>query len=387
MAQDYTVVYHTAAGGRGIDGVGLVQLPDGMMVAVVPIRRQEGWRCLIVRSIDGGRNWQPPVAELPYFTAAPFVHQGKVHLFAHANANLVLTRSQDGGTTWSDPVTLFDFSPNWYNCQTGMAVRHNRLYWAVGDLHVGDAVIQGRKEVPRIVVVAGDLGSDLMDPESWRKSPHVPWPGPGLPEQLLSPDMSDAPYPSMRMLEPNVLNVGGQLRVLATVKPPLQATTNLCAVFDVADDGEKLDLSFTQYHPMPGGQLKFCVIWDDVSQMFWATVNLAVDGQDQFEFKDPAEHGGEQPYSGAIRGNDRRFLMLFYGIDGLNWFPAGCVARAGRLGQSFMYPSHLVDGDDLLVIAWTSVNGDNRHDADVATFHRVRDFRRLAMNLRQDIDS
>ena len=26
-------------------------------------------------------------------------------------------------------------------------------------------------------------------------------------------------------------------------------------------------------------------------------------------------------------------------------------------------------------------------DADVATFHRVRDFRRLAMNLRQDIDA
>ncbi len=119
--------------------------------------------------------------------------------------------------------------------------------------------------------------------------------------------------------------------------------------------------------------------------MFWAAVNLAADGQDRFGFRDPGEKsGGENRTRG---GNDRRFLMLMYGLDGLNWFPAGCVARAGRLSQSFMYPSHLVDGDDLLVIARSSVNGDNRHDADVATFHRVRDFRRLAMNLRQDIDS
>ncbi len=108
--------------------------------------------------------------------------------------------------------------------------------------------------------------------------------------------------------------------------------------------------------------------------------------QDRFPFKDPSERRGSGAYSGAIGGNDRRFLMLFYGIDGLNWFPAGCVARAGRLSQSFMYPSHIIDGNDLLVIARSSIAGQNRHDTDCATLHRVRNFRRLAMNLRQNID-
>jgi hypothetical protein len=168
------------------------------------------------------------------------------------------------------------------------------------------------------------------------------------------------------------------------VKTPLQATTNLAAVFDLTDDGENLDLSFTQFHPMPGGQVKFCIIWDDVSGLFWATVNLAADGQDALAMTDPAENRGGKQYRGAVGGNDRRFLMLFYGLDGLNWFPAGCVARAGRLGQSFMYPSHIVDGDDLVVIARSSIDGQNRHDADSCTFHRVRNFRNLAMNLRQD---
>ncbi len=50
-------------------------------------------------------------------------------------------------------------------------------------------------------------------------------------------------------------------------------------MLDLEDDGRTLDLRFPQFHPMPGGQLKFCVIWDDVSRLFWATVNLAADGQ------------------------------------------------------------------------------------------------------------
>ncbi len=78
--------------------------------------------------------------------------------------------------------------------------------------------------------------------------------------------------------------------------------------------------------------------------------------------------------------------MLMYGLDGLNWFPAGCVARAGRLRQSFMYASQVVDGDDLVIVSRSSVDAHSRHDADYCTFHRVRNFRRLAMNLRQDID-
>jgi hypothetical protein len=131
---------------------------------------------------------------------------------------------------------------------------------------------------------------------------------------------------------------------------------------------------------MPGGQLKFCVIWDEVSRMFWATVNLPVDGQSVLDWWQAEEERGT--YRGdAVGGNDRRFLMLMYGVDGLNWFQAGCVAQAAKISQSFMYPRPVIDGDDLVVLARTSVNAPNQHDADYATFHRVRNFRRLALDL------
>ena len=82
-----------------------------------------------------------------------------------------------------------------------------------------------------------------------------------------------------------------------------------------------------------------------------------------------------------LGGNDRRFLMLLYSVDALNWFQAGCVAQAKTLRQSFMYGSPVVNGDDLLVISRTSINAFDQHDADHATFHRVRNFRSLALNL------
>jgi hypothetical protein len=46
-----------------------------------------------------------------------------------------------------------------------------------------------------------------------------------------------------------------------------------------------------------------------------------------------------------------------------------------------MYACPVVDGGDLAIIARSSVNAPNQHDADTATFHRVRDFRKLALDL------
>jgi len=379
LAQDYTVVFHNPDPEYYVEGPGLVRLDDASLIAVVPVVPRQAWSdarrvehsaAHILRSNDSGKTWQP-LADLPYYSAVPWVHGGALYLFANKggtkfrNDDLLLLRSSDGGKTWSEPVTLFE--GHFWNCHTGMAVRDKHLYWAVDDLSLG------AKRGPR--AVAGDLSADLMDPRAWRMSEPVPFPG--VPDALTNPKLAAL---TSQYLEPNVLNVRGRLRVLATVKPKRQSTAGLCAVLDL-DDGGKLDLKFTQYHPMPGGQLKFCVLWDEVSQVFWATANLVVDSQGAFEWWAAGEKRGNVRYSSGLGGNDRRFLMLLYGVDGLNWFQAGCVAQAGKISQSFMYARPVIDGDDLAIIARSSINAPNQHDADYATFHRVRDFRRLALKL------
>jgi hypothetical protein len=316
------------------------------------------------------------VARLPYYNGVPCVDDGTLYLFGftsgteYRNDDMHLLASEDGGSTWSEPVTIAE--GHFWNCQTGMVTRGDRLYWAVDDLEPGGD-FRGHR------VVVGDLSGDPMTPDAWRLSNLVQFPG--LPPSLHNIDMK---FFDHRMLEPGVIEVAGRIRVLSTVKTPGQSTTNLGAVFDVDHDGGSPELSFTQYHPLPGGQLKFRVVRDDVTDTFWAAVNLPVDGQNQLGLEDSEEHRHGDPYHQSRGGNDRRFLMLMYGLDGLNWFPAGCVARAGRLSQSFMYPAPLIDGEDMVMVARSSIDAPNRHDADAATFHRIENFRDLAMNLRQD---
>lgn len=380
LADDYTVAYRQpeVTSPRGLDGPGLVKLPERGLVGVVPAEMNDDtWACQVVRSDDGGRSWER-VTQLPYYSGVPWTYDGTLYLFGftegseYRNDDVHLLSSEDGGATWSAPVTVAE--GHFWNCQTGMVIRDDHLYWAVDDLEPGGNY-RGHR------VIAGDLSDDPMSSAAWRLSNLVQFPG--LPPSLTNIENK---FFSNRMLEPGVIEAAGRLRVLSTVKPPGQATTNLGAVFDIQDDGGSIELSFTQYHPIPGGQVKFCVVKDDETETFWAGVNLPVDGQNQLGLSDPEEHRQGDLYDRGHGGNDRRFLMLMYGLDGLNWFPAGCVARAGRLSRSFMYPALCIDGEDMLLLARSSLDAPNRHDADAATFHRITDFRGLAMDLRQDID-
>lgn len=380
LAQDYTIVFHNPNPEFYVEGPGLVKLDDGALLAVVPVVPRVDWSearratqsvTHILRSTDGGGSWQA-ASQLPYYSAAPWIHDGALYLFANKggtksrNDDLLLLRSVDGGRTWSAPVTLFQ--GHFWNCHTGMVQRKDRLYWATDDLSLG------RNRGPRLI--AGDLTGDPMEPKAWRLSDPVPFPG--VPDALTNPKFAELPS---QYLEPNVIEVQGHLRVLATVKPKRQSTAGLCAVLDVEDSGPQLGLKFTQFHPMPGGQLKFCIIRDEVSQMFWATANLVVDSQGVFDWWTAGEEKGKVAFASGLGGNDRRLLMLQYSLDGLNWFQAGCVAQAAKVSQSFMYARPVVDGDDLAIIARSSINAPNQHDADHATFHRVRDFRKLALKL------
>lgn len=380
LAQDHTIVLHNPNPEFYVEGPGLARMDDGTLVAVVPVvpreehskeRRATQSVTHILRSRDGGQTWQK-ASELPYYSAAPWLHRGVLHLFVNKggtkvrNDDLLLLKSPDGGQTWSEPVTLF--TGHFWNCHTGMVQRDDRLYWATDDLALG------KNRGPR--VIAGDLTGDVMNPAAWRISEPVPFPG--VPDALTNPKFSDL---SSQYLEPNVIDVRGHLRVMMTVKPKRQSTTGLAAVLDFEDKGGPIDLKFTQFHPMPGGQLKFCIIWDERSQMFWATANLVVDGQGAYDWFREGEKRGNVRYASGVGGNDRRFLMLMYGLDGMNWFQAGCVAQAPKISQSFMYARPVIDGDDLAIIARSSINAPNQHDADHATFHRVKNFRALALKL------
>jgi hypothetical protein len=116
------------------------------------------------------------------------------------------------------------------------------------------------------------------------------------------------------------------------------------------ENGERLF-----FIPFPGGDLKFHLDYDPVSKLYWMVASQ-IDGVHC----------------------DRRRLQLMFSPDCFNWTYAGMVAVGPSENGSRHYATLAFDGDDIIVL---SRSGDERakspHDNNLATFHRVKNFRSL----------
>jgi len=377
LAQDHVVVAERPSTDLISDDPALTKLPSGNLLATWTFRGTkppEKWgnanRFQLALSSDDGGTWTRR-KPLDLVNGMTFVHEGQLFLIGNRlnMKDIVITRSDDEGDAWLPLVTLFEGT--YWNVPSGVAMANGQLYRAFSS-PTEDFVFA------KTVVVAADLSRDLLDPRTWRISNAVPFPG--QPDNLRRQSYPEGVIPydfGSHWLEPNVIHVRGRLMVLHRVRIATYATTNMCGVCDLEDDGTTLSLQFTQFFPMPGGHHKFHILYDEPSRLFWTPVNLSTDGQNSLNNHQELRRKGY--HSGM--GNERRLLMLYYSLDGLNWFQACCLAMSRNPMQSFMYPGPLIDGDDLLVLARTSINGQNQHDADLVTFHRLPDFRSLALPL------
>ena len=388
LAQDHQIIAGIPEGGRNwVNDPGLVRLNSGNLFAVTPIGNRDRniieWQTHLSLSKNGGKSWIL-IDKKPYSDATPFIHNNQLYLFFRPKlegknqffGDIWLTRSEDEGKTWKDPVKTFEGM--YWNLQTSMCQKDRYIYWAL-NTNSWWGPDSG------VVVIAGDVSKDLLNADSWRISNNIKHPG--TPEGLTR-HMMDIRHPDWKQwktdgwLEPNVVNVNGNIRVFSSCVIDGYATANIAAVCDVKDDKKKIDLSFSQYCSLPGGQCKFYIKYDKQSKLFWMASNIPTDSQEMIHDWDEIRAG--KAFNGGP-GNERRILMLSYSADSLNWFQAGCIAMSKKPIQSFMYPSFDFDGDDIVLISRTSSESNSQHDADMSTFHRIRNFRELALDLFPDM--
>ena len=376
LAQDYTLVARSPEPLLFCFEPGIMKLPSGRLLVTFPYlsplrRRPPGYtpplelpHLNLRASDDRGKTWHD-LQPRPWTVGKPIVQDGALYLLGTypGRRHLVISRSDDEGDTWSPHSCLL--KGRYWNCPTGHALSGNRFYWALG-VESGDEVA-GNVAIARrgraTIAIAADLGGDLLDPASWRRSNPLPFPG-------VPPELVRYGKPGVALwLEPNVVAVQGRILVISTVKifsAEGSQTPGIAAVGEVEDDGRAMRYRFVQYYPTPGGQLKFSILWDDVSGLFWRTMNLPASAA-------AAEWGDTGP-------GDRRMLCLSYSLDALNWMTAGCIALTPNAWEGFQYAQPCIDGDDLLVIARTSLNEENQHDANTITLHRIRQFRALVLD-------
>ncbi len=249
------------------------------------------------------------------------------------------------------------------------------------------------------LVVAGNLSQDLLSPSTWRMSNHVkpPRSTPYL-SRNVSTKRSGCDAVGNWFLEGNVVGIHDELYVSLRTRIDVQLTAGMTSVCKLEDDGQKMKYRFLHFYPMPGGQNKFKILYGPVSQLYWTCTPVV---PDPCQDPKPLTRRG---FAGNP-GNMRRLLIFSDSINGLNWLNAGCVAMSRNPLESFHYSSPIIDRNDFLVLArsstgaknsyqeyhWTTDHDEGKgklpydnHNSNLITLHRVKSFRSLAVDLRQN---
>jgi hypothetical protein len=366
LAQDYEVVSRSPDPANiWLGSPSLTVLPSGRLVATYQTfcRSKDANEHLtyVCISDDHGQTWQKTAEELKIIWATVFVIGERLWLIGvhHYNRDIVITFCDDGGYAWTPISTLFE---GFYSgAPTPVVRRGNTIY------HAFETCVGIRTEW-KSLVVAGDLSKDLARPEAWRMSNHVPFPGvPSVLTQSRYPELTD----DDSWLEGNVVLIDNKLRVHLRSIIDGHTTAGIMPVCSLDDDGQTMDYRFDVFYPVPGAQGKFFIVHDKAGGLFWTAVNLPAD---VWQDPRPLVDAGFKP----APGDERRVLVLQFSVNALNWFPAGYIAIAPSMLESFSYPSLLIDGNDLLVLARSGIgDNENQHDTNLITFHRVRNFRSL----------
>lgn len=406
LAQDHVVVYESPDPAKiHCYTPGIARLDGGRLVATM----DRGGRGLkkgepqgkIFTSDDRGKTWIHR-ADFPFLHARPFVAGDSVYVLGQAR-DLMVIRSDDAGNTWSPAAKLTD-GESWHQSACNVHHANGCVYLVMERRVTGDIKTWGVGEMAP-VLMRGKIGADLTRRENWsfaselsfrntipniEKDPAIDFfgvpffPAPYPKGSLPAPRRNCAP---IGWLETNVVQFKDPGHIWFDAKGKTfhlwarahTGGTGYAAVAKVVehDDGSMTTSLETVpsgkkvlFVPCPGGQMRFHVLYDEPTRLFWLLSSQATDSMTR------AELLPEDRFN--LPNNERHRLQLHFSKNMIDWCFAGIVAIGNSPKEARHYASMIIDGDDLCVL---SRSGDARaksaHDGNLITFHRVKDFRSL----------
>lgn len=357
-------------------------LPDGSYVAAHDFFGKNKAlydHARVYGSRDRGVTWNL-LAEIPgqaWFTL--FVHRGALYLHGTASryGDLTIRRSTDGGRTWTEPR----------DAKTGLLIRgrfhgapvpvvvHGGRIWRAVEERVND--LQWPLHFSSLVVSAPE-GADLLDAANWTRSNgtlfEAKWYNGKRPGWL---EGNVVVTPEDRLV--NILRVHTEPRPEDTFASIGGAAGipryEVGARCEISADGrvQSFDPQRGFIH-FPGSQSKYTIRFDPQSRRYWALIQKITNQHEGRDWKTSPIH-------------QRNVLMLTSSSDLRSWREESIVLRwrerdilAGSDRVGWQYLDWQFDGDDLVAVARTSWGGQTYHNANMMTFHRVKDFRTLKMD-------
>jgi hypothetical protein len=380
-------------------GPGLAHLSD--------IRRGEWiWSSRIYSSDDNGRTWAHR-GNFPMNHARPFVAGDSLYILGHGGrivggqygfeGDLALMRSKDNGSSWAGPFLLTQ-GQIWHQAPCNVLETNGRIYLVME--RVTDPEFPGwNVNILAPVVMSASIDADLTSRDSWVFSDELTFrdaiAAQGAPNLLGYPfhaigaaGGTSRKMAAMGWLETNVVRFQDTNHVWydptgRTIHLWMRAHTGSTNVACVAkavesENRSRIHVSLEEapsgermlYVPCPGGHMKFHILHDQPSRLYWLLSSESTDSM-RHPAKLPADRHG-------LPNNERHILNLHFSKNCVDWCFATTVAATGSPRQARHYASMVIDGEDLHVL---SRSGDERaanaHDGNVITFHTVPQFRGL----------
>lgn len=305
----------------------------------------------VYRSDDNGVTWYYVCDLFPCFWGKLFVHRSCVYILAMSTEyGDVLIGRYDGRNTFCMPTVIARGSCS--SRESGFHRAPMPINEYGGRLWTSIEYGAWAKGIHAMSVLSADAKGDLLDPLNWTISEPLPydpeWKGTskGKSAGCIEGNMIAAPdgrlYNILRYQTNGCEPSYGRVMVLSA---------------DPSDPEKRL--AFDRVIDFPGNLSKFDIVYDTQSKKYRTICSRILN----------AAHAGS-----------RNVLSLASSDDLFKW-QTDCDLLDYRDSDpqktGFQYVSFYIDGDDLVYLCRTALNGArNFHDANYSTFHIVKEFRK-----------
>ncbi len=404
-------VFYTAADPENVFVAtpGIVVCPTGRIVAIMQVSGKgidsipevkKGGRTFVYTSDDHSETWTHQ-ANLDMMHARPFVAGNKVYIIGQMH-DVRISRSDDWGKTWSEAVELTE-GESWHASANTVLHDGGYVYLTLEKRVCNDSSAWPVAELAPILF-RGKVSQDLTKKENWDlwSAPvfkdvindkeletyfGIPFQPAFYPDRYYLPDAGKRSASPIGWLETNVVKIydphhyfydpqgqaihllmranTGLTNIACIAKCVVKPDGSLVTELEQAPSGK--DLLFV---PLPGGHMRFHVIYDKPSGLYWLLSTQSTDSMTKAQYLPADRFGGPD--------NERRRLQLHFSKNLFDWCFAGLVAVGPSEKEARHYASMDVDGDDLVILSRSGdKNAQSSHNGNVITFHKITNFRRL----------
>jgi len=336
------------------------------------------------------------VHEFPFMHMRPFKCDNTLYILGHCS-DLMIIYSKDNGNTWSKPYKLTN-NQNWHQAPCNVWYENENIY-LVMELRMKKNIVGWDVNSIAPILMRANIHSDLTDVNNWTFSSELSFnkvinkkklqyfgiPFFWSPEKTYVEISPNRYMANIGWLETNVVKIrdkGHYLYNENTYHLFMRAhtgMTNLGCILKVVEksDGTMETMVETVpsgkklvYIPIPGGQMKFHIIYDESTKLYWLLSTQSTDSMTK------AELLSKERYN--LPDNERNRLVLYFSKNCFDWCFAGIVTKGESEIMSRHYAAMIINKNDLYVV---SRSGDKHsksaHNGNFISFHKIKDFRKL----------